>query len=469
MKKIPKEEIKFDNTSYIDPTGRVFFWRDEIFRAFYPETSPFYRNFLISDQVRDAMDRGTLVNTEIWDDLELEGFDLIVRHELIHHISYCFEWSDTMLKDAAVLTLDLCVKMCAQDILLQDASPYNIFFSSSRPVFIDLGSFVPAYQEYIWAPYQQFCSFFLFPLYLHTFGNHELSQRLLQDCQEGVSNENLIRILRIRDKLRAPGYLSRVFVPQLMNRKWGNPNQKKKVMSISKNLTDKIDMKGVRTRFFHKLLHTTGKIHVGSSDSNWSEYYDETDEDVLKRKQTAINGMLRDLCPESVLDAGCNTGVFSIMAARAGAKVVAFDSDHDSVSRLYELSKKENLDILPLVLNILNPSPGIGWRGIQYRPAQQRFKCDMVFALALMHHLIFTGGQDFPRIIQSLKDFQKKWLVVEYVDQNDPMAQLLPRRPTVDYSWYTLERFMGELASHFTTVEKIEQLSATRVLILATL
>ena len=139
------------------------------------------------------------------------------------------------------------------------------------------------------------------------------------------------------------------------------------------------------------------------------------------------------------------------------------------MSRLYQLSKEENLDILPLVLNIMNPSPGIGWRGVQYRPAQERFKCDMVFALALIHHLVFTGGQDFHRFIQSLKDFQRKWLVVEYVDQNDPMAQLLARRPTVDYSWYTFDRFMNDLGTHYASVEKIEQLSDTRALILATL
>lgn len=468
MRKIPKEEIKFDNTSYIDPTGRVFYWEGEIFRAFYPEVSSFYRDLLLSDKLRDMMNRRELVFTDIRDDLELEGFDLIVRHERIPYISYCFEWSDTMLKEAAVLTLNLSIEMCRQDILLQDASPFNIFFVPPRPVFIDLGSFVPAYKDYVWAPYQQFCSFFLFPLYLHSFGSHELSQKLLQDCLEGMSNQNLIRILKVHQKLRAPGYISRVFVPQLISMLWGSLDNRKKTLSISKKLTEKIDMKKVRIRFFHKLLHTVEKVHVKSPDSHWSGYYDQTSEEVLKRKERAVDTILRKLHPGSVLDVGCNMGVFSMMAARAGIKVVAFDSDHDCISRLYELAKNQNLDILPLIVNILNPSPGIGWRSIQYRPAHERFKCDMVFALALIHHLVFTGGQDFNRVIQSIKDFQDKWLVIEYVDQNDPMAQLLPRRPTLDYSWYTLEGFMDDLTFHYSKVEKIEKLSETRTLILAT-
>ncbi len=468
MRKISEDEIRFDNTSYIDPTSRVFEWEGNIFRAFYPKSSQFYVNLLGSEKVKKLMDERTLVYTDIQDDLELEGFDLIVKHERIPYISYCFEWSDTMLKDAAVLTLNLCKEMCQQDILLQDASPYNVFFVPPNPVFIDLGSFVPAYKDYVWAAYQQFCNFFLFPLYLHAFENHELSQKLLQDCLEGVSNENLVRILRVRDKLRAPGYMSRVFVPQLMSRLFGSLNDRKKAFNVSKKLTEKLDMKGVRTRFFRKLSHTVEKIRVCSPDSHWSDYYDQTDEGVLNRKQRALDRIVEELRPGSVLDVGCNMGVFSIMAARSGAKVVAFDSDHDCVSRLYELSKEENLDILPLVLNILNPSPGIGWRGVQYRPAQERFKCDMVFGLALIHHLVFAGGQDFHRLIQSLKDFQRKWLVVEYVDKDDPMAQLLPRRPTVDYGWYTLEQFMENLSFHYSTIEIVERLSKTRALILAT-
>ena len=106
----------------------------------------------------------------------------------------------------------------------------------------------------------------------------------------------------------------------------------------------------------------------------------------------------------------------------------------------------------------------MGWRGIQYTSAKERFKCDVVLAQALIHHLVFTGGQDFYRSIQSIKDFQLGSLIIEYVDINDPMAKLLPRRPTIDYSWYTLDNFIEELRLQYKEVKIVKKLSNTRML-----
>lgn len=467
MTKISRADVRFDSTSYIDPTGRVFYWKDNIYRAFYPANSSFYEGLLSSDAMRKFISRGKVVETEIEPELELEGFGLVAKHRRIERVSYCFEWSAGMLKEAAILTLQLAIEVCEDDIVLQDASPFNIFFEASKPVFVDVGSFTPASNNYLWAAYQQFCNFFLFPLYVYSSGNSSIPRALLRDCYDGMAGSDAARTLGILDKLKSPGYFSRVSLPEIGSRFSGKPQRRKEMDSIYSRLSDRIDIPKVRKRFLAKLYKDVRSIKLPRADSNWSDYYEQTEEQTLKLKMEEVGKILDRLAPKSVLDIGCNRGVFSMLAAERGAKVVAFDSDHECVDRLFDISREKGADILPLVLNILNPSPGIGWRGIQYRPAHERLKCEMVFAFALIHHLVFTGGQDFDRIAESVKDFQTRWAIFEYVDQNDPMAGLLPRRPTVDYSWYTFDNFMNTLESNYGEVTVIRKLSETRTLVLA--
>jgi hypothetical protein len=118
-------------------------------------------------------------------------------------------------------------------------------------------------------------------------------------------------------------------------------------------------------------------------------------------------------------------------------------------------------------MDILAPSPGTGWRCREFSPAHERIKCELVTALALIHHLVLTNGQTFERIIQSFKDFSHKWLIIEYIDLNDPMARILNRRPNVDYNWYTLSNFIDILKSQYKEVRTIASLSTTRTLLLA--
>lgn len=369
-----------------------------------------------------------------------------------------------MLKESALLTLDISLRMVESNIMLQDASPYNIFFDFTKPVFIDLGSFVPAYDDYLWAPYQQFCNFFLFPLYLYSSGISDLPRKLLQDCSHGVSAQNVARILGLKDKFKSRGYMSRICIPELITRLFKNVYDREKITSLSSRLGKQIEMQKMRKKFFLSLRRDVERINDIDSMGDWSDYYSKTNENVLAEKKRILETIFNELRPATVLDIGCNIGVFSLMAERSGASVVAVDTDHDCVNRLYRLAVKEGLKILPIVMNVLDPSPSIGWRGIQYSSAQERLKCDMVLAQALLHHLIFTGGQDFHRSIQSIKDFQLDSLVIEYVDINDPMAKLLPRRPTIDYSWYTLDSFVEALNVHYKEVKIVKKLSNTRTL-----
>jgi SAM-dependent methyltransferase len=466
MTYLKKTEINFDNTSYIDPKGRVFYYGDGIFRAFYPETSEFYRRLLDSEALKSLIGQGKVVDTAIETGMEAEGFGLVVRHRRIEFPSYCFEWPAAMLKDAALLTLHIARTFCKEGIALQDATPYNVLFDFQNPVFIDMGSFSPPDDKYLWPPYQQFCNFFLFPLYLYSSGASSVARKLLMDSTEGVSGLDVKSIFGMKDKLSAPGYFSRISIPEILMSIFKKTADRTKMSSLSESLGKRADLNKMRMKFLSGLYDDVGNCNIPKPGSHWAGYYEETKEDVLTEKKNAVSGILEELRPKTVLDIGCNLGIFSILAASLGCSVLSFDTDHDCVNRLYNIAKEKRLRILPIIMNILNPSPGTGWRCIQYRPAHERFKCDMAIALAVIHHLVFSGGQDFGRAIESIGDFHKRWLLIEYVDREDPMSRLLRCRPGLNYDWYTLENFLETLGSYYKDVRVLRRLSETRVLII---
>ena len=156
------------------------------------------------------------------------------------------------------------------------------------------------------------------------------------------------------------------------------------------------------------------------------------------------------------------------MAAQTGARVTAFDTDEDSVGLLYETAKAEVLDILPLVMDCLNPSPTCGWRALQYPSALQRLRSDMALALALVHHLAITQRQTFERIVVALADYAEKWLLTEFVPLDDPRSRELLATHSRDMSWYTLDGFVSALSHMFSCIETFPSYPDGRVLILCT-
>lgn len=461
----------FDNSSYIDPRGRVFYHEGHIFRAIFPEASSFYRKFLSLNKTLTLMKQGKIIETALALDIEVEGFDLIVRQRKIQSINYCFEWSANMLRDAALLTIGLAIDFCDDNIVLQDASPYNIFFDFSKPVFIDFCSFVPEITGYLWSAYQQFCNFFLFPLYLFSCDNLQLTNQLMKNYSEGISADTIIRIMTILDKMKTPGYFSRVFLPKMLSQASRMPSDQKKARQFLLHLIKNkktIELQQIRKRFLINIREHILNLRLPSKKKGvWNNYYNQTEQNILQRKCKLVYSVTKNLSPKTVLDIGCNMGEFSILAAETGAKVIAFDTDHYCIDVLYKEAKNQNLSILPLIMDIVNPTPQMGWRGIQFKNAQERFKSDMVYALAIMHHLVFSKGFDFERIIQSFKDFCNKWLIIEYISPDDSMAQLLPRRPSIDYSWYNYQNFLNILSKYFSEIDVLDQIDNTRMLIIA--
>ena len=169
--------------------------------------------------------------------------------------------------------------------------------------------------------------------------------------------------------------------------------------------------------------------------------------------------------PGLVWDMGCNDGAYSRIAAESASYVVAFDYDHATVEALYRsLRSEQDSKILPLVGNLADPSPGLGWRGLERRPLEQRGKPDLILALALIHHVSITANVPIAEFLDWVRGLDAS-MVIEFPKRDDPMVRrLLSGKRTGSNSDYELETFERELEKRFQ-VSKTEALpSGTRVL-----
>ncbi len=461
---IPSQDVSYHPSSFQDPHARLFVWNKEIYRGVYSGSAGFYEKLISSSCFKKLTADESIIDTTLVD-LKLDSFDLVMKHRKIEFVSYCFEWPPEMLRDAAILTLEICHSLLEHQLTLQDAYPWNILFDGTKPIFVDVTSIRSIDPAFLWIPYQQFCSFFYNPLLLFSSDRSKIARSILFDYLNGISLKDVVSILPFFSKLKSPGYFTRVTLPYILSKLFLSESAENRLRETSKKLSVSIRASS-RKSFFNSLLKDIQKIRLESDSSHWTNYYAETNELALKRKKEFFARVLSDTKPTTMTDLGCNTGEFSIMGAELGCRVVALELDESCVSRLYLEAKRRSLSIQPLYMNVLNPTPSFGWCERQFSSASERFKTDLVLALALIHHLAFTGGQTFPRIIKTIKSFQKKFALIEFIDKFDPMAQRLRRRLHFNDDWYQESNFVQCLNSEYSSVEFVGSLSEGRKLFL---
>ncbi|MFP4498319.1 MAG: hypothetical protein ACLFQV_08925 [Vulcanimicrobiota bacterium] len=468
---INREEIAFNSTSYVDPNSRVFHWNDKIYRAVVPEMAEFYRKTISTDWFQKLIKKGELIDTRVTD-FELEGFDMVLEHRKLETITYCPEWPAFLLKKAAVLTLELCLELLEYDLTLQDAYPWNVQFEGINPVFIDVGSICPfPNNKYLWIPYTQFCNFFLFPLFLYDAGINEPTRRMLFDYLNGISMETCGKLLPSSYRFIKPEILSRIDIPNMMNKMFVNPDTEKKVTTSFSDIPSHA-MKNIRRNFFKGLLKTVKNLKIKKGKTVWSDYeqgqksFEKPDKWTIKQKK--VKEILEKLQPETVMDIAANQGWFSILASRSGARVLAFDTDDGAINKLCHKIEETKNQVTPLIMNALNPTPSFGWCLKQFPSAFERISAQMTFAFALIHHLVFSQWQSFDRIVETMDNFTEKWLLIEFVPKDDEKSQILLRRKEDSFDWYTLENFEKSLRKVYKEIEIFDSHPTGRKLLLCT-
>ena len=470
--KLKPEDITAHHSSFVDPTGRLFRYEGALYRGIFPERTEMVKRLLASPGFQSAMEQGSLVKTEIVD-LQADAFGVILAHQEIEPVSYPHEWAPEMLQSAALTMLDLALSAHGIGLSMSDANPWNLVPNLARPTFVDFGSFKPMAEEgpFLWAAYDQFTRLFLYPLYLCAAGLSGVVAGQLKSPFGGVDAKLCSTLLPGRRRFLSRQGLARLEIPRALSGLVDRLGLQEKIQQAGQ-IPPEQQTKN-RRRFLEGLRADVERLKFGSRTSEWSDYSQGADslEDDTQwtRKQTTIAEILGRLHPDTVLDVACNKGWFSLLATAHARRVVAFDTDRPSISRLTQKVLAEHRPVLPLVMNVLDPSPTSGWRLNQYPSAIERFRSDFVMALALIHHLVLSQMQDFSRVVDALRDFTKKWLLIEFVPLSDQRSQqILGRYRREQFTWYTEENFASELQHRFRLVESFPSHPDGRTLFLCT-
>lgn len=415
--------------SFRDPSGYVFWRENRIFRAIDDDCHRVLHGLLDNGLLSSLMERQMVVATEFVEDAELHrrlaaehpGFEHFLEHQAISAIAYPYEWSVSMLADAGVQTIDLQLRLLEAGCSLKDATAYNVQFIDGRPTFIDLSSIERPRRLDVWFALGQFSQMFTFPLLLCRFCGWDLRSYFLANLG-GRGVEETARSFGWFQRLR-PRLLLDVTLPLWLHR-WAEKGQRaqRKTLEIRKEDTSAqiLNLRRVRSKI--------RKLAAGYKPRGiWSEYtrtcnYDDRAE---QAKKLLVQEFLESTKPRRVLDLGCNTGDYSRLAVKSGAEVVAVDSDHDAVEILYRELRNMPAPITPMVVDLCNPSSGIGYMNRERSSFLDRVGADCVLALALMHHLLVSGNLSVAAIRDLMFEMTDRDLVLEFVPTDDDMFQRL--------------------------------------------
>ena len=451
--------------SFRDRTARVFRADNEIYRGLTGAASEEWQAVGRTAFFRRALDRGTIVQTREVDagpfhPLEAGAkWKTILHHERIPFISYPYEWCFGMLKAAALLQLDLLNDALVEEIILKDATPFNVQWKGNEPVFIDVTSLVRWHAGEPWGAYRQFCQLQLFPLFLQAYKGVSF-QPWLRGRIDGIETEDMARLVSWRDWLR-PGILTHVVAQDRLQRLFGA-----RAVSVKRELKEAGFQKSIVGSTIRRLRRLVDSLHWNPDRSAWVDYArnNSYDDESARMKESFVERHVSRRHGGMVWDLGCNAGRFSRIAARYADLVIAVDSDHASVERLYRELRTESVrNVLPLVGNVADLSPALGWRALERQAFVDRGRPDVVLCLALVHHLAITANIPIDDLVQWLQGLGAE-LVIEFPLPQDPMVQQLLATRDQAYDDYTLAYFESSLASHFEVRERMPLPSGTRVI-----
>ena len=411
---------------------------------------------------REGVAGGRIVATERAEDVEPpDGFAAVLRHERIPFVSYPYEWSFSMLRDAALLELDLLLAALDEGLTLKDASPYNVQFRGARPVLIDVGSFERLRPGEAWAGYRQFCTLFLNPLLLQALRGVPFNARL-RGSVDGIEPDELRRLLSRRDLVRR-GVFTHVRLHASLERRYAD--RRRDVRGELRDAGFSLELVRANARKLAKLVRGL----EWEPDSHWTAYdapgYEREDEE---RKAEFVREAASAVRPGLLWDLGCNDGRYTRVAVEHADYAVALDADPGVVELLYRALRGEASErILPLVVNLADPSPGLGWRGLERKPLPERGRPGLILALALVHHLAIAANVPLAELLDWLRSLGGA-LVVEFVEPEDGMARrLLAAKREGSHPDYRRDVFERLLDERFTVERSVELAAGRRVLYLA--
>jgi len=454
--------------SFRDPAGSCFQVNHRVLRVLQAANAAECEAFLESAPGRESIQRGQVVGTRRLDPAQSAEIITAVQlpaslahssglavfeHDRIPFPSYAYEWPPEMLWQAGHLTLTLARSSLAAGFGLKDATPYNVLYRGSTPVFIDLPSFErrdPG--DPVWLAYGQFVRTFLLPLLVNRYWGLPLPD-LFTTHRDGLEPEHVYPWCAWHQRLRPP-FLSLVSLPTWLR---GKAKADQPTLYQPKRLADPEKARFILDSLLRQLERTLARLKpTARNASAWSSYMHTHTyaEPAFVAKEEFVRRWLEEFHPAHVLDAGANTGHFSELAARSGASVVSVDQDAACIGSLWERAVRDRLDILPLVVDLSRPSPAIGWDNRESASFLDRARghFDCVLLLAIFHHLLVTERVPLSEIMRWAASLTTDTVLFEFVPPQDSMFRQLTRGREELHADLTQEVFETACAEHFELV-----------------
>ncbi|OGS22099.1 MAG: hypothetical protein A3J83_03755 [Elusimicrobia bacterium RIFOXYA2_FULL_40_6] len=440
-------------SSFRDPSGYVFYKDSVLYRRINQSYKENYEKLISSGLYKSLAGKCFIVPHE---EISSDG-GITIKPLQIPFISYPYEWCFSQLKDAALLTLDIQKEALKFGMTLKDCSAYNIQFYKGKAIFIDTLSFETYNEGQPWIAYKQFCQHFLAPLALIVYKDIRLNN-LSKEFLDGIPLDLASKILPAETWFKL-SLLSHIHIHSKSQKRYSCEEIKKSSFHISKqSLLALID----------NLETAVKKLRWSPGKTEWADYYSDNSytDSVMKQKQKTVSEFIDKVNPKNVWDLGGNTGRFSRIASDKGLNTISFDIDPCAIESSYqEAKKKGEKNILPLVMDLTNASPGIGWANNERMPLIQRGPVDLALALALVHHLAISNNVPFKKIADFLGSVCRA-LIIEFVPKMDVQVQrLLSSREDV-FPGYTRENFEQEFSKCFAIEKSLNIDDSKRVLYL---
>ncbi len=447
--------------SFRDPSGFVFS-RDgliyrQINRAYQENYDQFMNSGLYDGLVNDEL---LISHTEVsLEHAVTEDAYKVIKPTPIPFISYPYEWCFSQLKHAALLTLEIQLKALDFGMSLKDCSAYNVQYRNGKPIFIDTLSFEAYREGQPWVAYRQFCQHFLAPLALMSYTDVRL-QQLLRVYIDGIPLDLASTLLPTRSRLNF-ALLSHIHLHAKFQRRFADQSTAVESRHVG------------RTAFLglvDNLRSAVEKLNWQPAGTEWHNYYAISNYSAaaLEHKKQLVAEMLDKITPppKSVWDLGANVGFFSRIASDQGIPTISFDIDPAAVEKNYlESVAKAETNILPIVLDLTNPSPGLGWENRERMSIVKRGPADVIFALALIHHLVISNNLPFDKVAYFFSQVGHS-LIIEFIPKSDSQVQKLLLNRDDIFGDYNQQTFEHEFSKFFVIQSKNEIPDTNRTLYL---
>lgn len=440
----------------VDQTGYVFEYEGKIYRAIANEHISRMKKIINSGLFEELEKNNLIVKTSV-SKKKFGTNGLLLESQLIEPVIYPYEWTFSLLKDAAITVLHIQKIADQYGFQLVDTHPFNFLFHDGYIKCIDIGSFEEKNSSG-WKGYTDFKESFYYPLKLWSAGNSNLARgvlftgpRRIQTYQYMLYRYPILRSLRIRKLQQLLQYYPYFEIIYTIPRHKIKAYPNKFLSSLAVTLLDKKIIPQINsTGSIAKLQKQVTQIRSPQAITEWDSYYTLMEDhlDDLKRFDQVIDIIKTLHGSKSLVDLAGNEGYFCkrILKETTITKTVCIDGDENAIDRLYnDIKNNRALSIAPVMNNFMQPNGTL-----REMPPHKRFKSDIVTSFGVTHHLMLGQGHTISEVLSTIKSYTRKFAVVEFMPKGvygtmNDYKKILPH-------WYTESWFKDNFMKHFDLI-----------------